>query len=148
MKACNNCGLLARRYVIGEIVEADGMYRESGKTAGLANYPTCTAMAVDLERELTGLNSNESGDGILKVIQRDRSECPQWTPWMRGFTAKEHREILLRKEEQERYAALVKGLEGRNLWLGVIGIGIFLILATLAAPALAAWVEYRFLAGG
>ncbi len=112
-------------------------------------------MAANLEGELTALDSGYSGDAVLKVIQKDRSDCPEWTPWMRGFSPKEHREMLIRKEEQDRYAALVEGLENtkarrenKKWWVGVIAIGIFLILATLAAPALAAWVENRFLAGG
>ena len=155
LNACSNCGLLARREVFGEVAEADMRFRQSGISTGLALFPTCTAMAADLERELTKLNSNESGDAILKVIQKDRSDCPEWTPWMRGFSPKEHREMLIRKEEQDRYAALVEGLENtkarrenKKWWWGVIAIGFFLILATLAAPALAAWVENRFLAGG
>ena len=147
MNACNNCGLLARRYVIGEIVEADDMFRETGKSTGIAPFPTCTAMAADLEQEYTALESVHAGDPVLKVIQKDRSDCPEWTPWMRGFSPKEHREMLIRKEEQDRNESLVKSLEDMraqreegNWWLGVIGIGIVLILATLAAPIMSALI--------
>ena len=154
MKACNNCGFLARRGVEERITEAGKMFRNTGKSADFAFYPTCTAMAANLEQEFTALESVHADDPVLEVIQKDRSGCPEWTPWIRGFSPKEHREMLIRKEEQGRYESLVKSLEDmraqreeRNWTLGVIGIGIVLILATLAAPTLAVWVENCFLGG-
>ena len=117
MRACNNCGFLALRNSGNEgFAEADALYRERGLSDRvLIPFPVCFAMAADLEKEVHGLaqdSDSDLGSAIIsKVVQKDRSDCSQWTPWMRGVSPKEHMEMLIRKEEQDRYGALAKGLE-------------------------------------
>ena len=56
--------------------------------------------------------------------------------------------MIMAREAQNFQAALVERLENRSFLGGVVIVGALLILATLAAPSLATWVENCFLNGG
>ena len=154
MKTCKNCGFLALRDKhTRELGEADEGYRELlDLRSGPSPFPVCFVSAVNLRFEIDA----PTQEAIMEVIVfKDRSDCPGWTPWQQGFTPKEHREMLDRKEEREWNRALVETLEdtrarreGLHLLVTVIVAGILLFIATLAAPTLAVWVENRFLGGG
>ena len=109
-------------------------------------------MASDLRQEVIELDTEAKRASMIMVLQKDRSDCPEWTPWHQGFSPKEHREMLNSREEREWNKALLERLEDMRArtenrkWLwGVVVIGSLLIIATLAGPLLAAWVENRFL---
>ncbi len=115
-------------------------------------------MASDLPAEVVGLDTSDPTAFLASmetVIRKDRSDCPEWTQWQRGFTPKEHREMRDREEEREAHRKLLEGLEamrakreGQHLLVTVIVAGVLLFLATLVAPTLAVWVEHRFMNGG
>ena len=110
--------------------------------------PVCFAGAFDLQEEATALGRETMYDAFKEVTNKERSDCPEWTQWMRGFSPKEHREMLLEEEAREFQSALVQRLEHmttrqeeQRRWWWLVGIGISLILATLAAPTLANLAE-------
>ena len=156
MKSCQNCGFLALKAIVsGEFEEAPQRFRFMQQTEpGQFPFPLCFARAYYLPTEVNAVGADLRAS-IEAVVQKDRLDCPEWTPWQQGFTPKEHREMLNRKEEREWNRALVERLEdtrarreGLHLLVTVIVAGVLLFLATLAAPTLAVWVENRFLGCG
>ena len=137
MKACVDCGFLALKYSMTPgLDEASASYRETGITSGVhAPFPVCFVRAYELAKEIEPAGKLSSEE-VLRVIRKDRSECPEWLRWKQGHSPKEHLWMVVERDERKR--------ETRRWWLGAIGIGILLILATLAGPSLAVWVENCF----
>ena len=105
-------------------------------------------MAFNLLQEVFELDTEAEPVSRMTVIQKDRSDCPEWTPWHQGFSPKEHREMRNSREEREWNKALLERLEDmrarredRKWWWGVIGIGIALVIATVAGPIVAALID-------
>ena len=150
MKACRDCGFLAlRNNTTQELDEAYSYYRQKGEADTPHHpFPVCFAMAATLEGEVNTSNGDFAGVPILQVIEKDRSDCPEWTPWRQGFSPKEHREMLIRQEEQDRNRALLQGLEDlrarredRTLLFGMIAVGLLLVMATIVGPIVAALID-------
>ena len=139
MKACANCGFLATTGPGDSLVEVPGDYRKASYAYGF--MPVCFARANNLYEEIRTLDdSGPRPTSSQTVVQKDRSDCPEWTRWIQGFSLREHRLMVDEREERER--------EARRWRWGAIGIGLLLVLASLAGPSLAVWVENRFLGGG
>lgn len=119
MVKCANCGFLAlRKFEVEGLLEADANYRETGERKPVEaphwNVPICFMRAADLrgEREhppRMGVVIYEEdpykgwpseGEQNLAVITQERV-CDSFTEWQQGFTPKEHREIMDRREWRE-----------------------------------------------
>lgn len=117
MVKCSECGFLTLRdRKTGQLEEVIDDYRLSGETPnyvayeGYHNWPICFAMAIDLFTEVNRAAEQQHLDKsrdwakyVLGVIDKDR-ECPPvgkalgFTEYIQGFTPKEHREMLDRKQ--------------------------------------------------
>lgn len=95
---CANCGFLsARGRESDQIVEMSSHTRETGdlsfKMYG-TEAPLCFVMAADLRKEyLDTPVTPKPWERLLLVITLDR-ECSEFCDWMRGFTPKEHAEMI------------------------------------------------------
>jgi hypothetical protein len=121
---CSDCGFITLRNAsTGHLDEVDEVFRDTGdpprrrrdEPPGLINpeplystpywhAPICFAQANDFLEEMRlgplWRDHDVPGSMIKEVIQRERV-CPSaneaklgFTPWQRGFTPREHREIL------------------------------------------------------
>ena len=142
MPTCADCGFLAlKRSMTPELDEAPKSYRISGKRLGTHKQsPVCFVRAYDLEWEVGWVVRDLMRIETLKVIQKDRSDCPEWTPWIQGDSPKEHRRMLLEGDERKR--------EAWRWWWGAIAIGLALVVATVAGPLLAVVLDNCVLGGG
>ena len=90
------------------LVEANDLFRIH-RVPNLGRYfpyPVCSAGAFKLEDEARDVG----GDGVESVhsvIDRER-DCPEWTLWLMGSSPKEHRDMLMAKEEREFQSALAR----------------------------------------
>jgi hypothetical protein len=106
MPRCGDCGFLALRDAqTRELVETEAGMRKSWHLPVLPdmvpkyeNAPLCFAMAADLKAESEGPGGTFPIDGIL-LIERN---CGKFTPWVQGFTPREHREMIESQESKER----------------------------------------------
>ncbi len=92
---CADCGFLAvRDSKTGELREADELVREQPPPQTprepCTNCPLCGARAADLRKESAG---GKDWYVIYGVLIKARN-CPAFTPWIRGFSPKEHRQML------------------------------------------------------
>ena len=142
MKKCADCGFLAvRRPLPNKFEEADELFRESMVSRkGQSRFPECFVMASDLRQEVIELDTEAKRASMIMVLQKDRSDCPEWTPWHQGFSPKEHREML-NSRDLERLEDMRATREDRKWWWGVIGVGIALVIATVAGPIVAALID-------
>ena len=138
MVKCADCGFLTLRNAYsGQLDEVDEVFRDTGdpprrrreEPPGLHNptalyttpyhhVPICFAGVYDFLDEMKlgpGWRDHDlPGVMVKEVIEKDR-ECPLedqglgFTPWQRGFTPKEHRDIC------DRQQALIQESEIRNL---------------------------------
>jgi hypothetical protein len=126
MVTCAECGFLALRDRINRVwIECEEQYRESARVSEAiwqgeddineeAYYPECfmgvAYLLYDIHeyREANPLSNSNSAashekwrsDSILEIICKDR-KCDSFFVWKQGFTPKEHREMLDRKEWKE-----------------------------------------------
>ena len=111
MVKCADCGYLAVRGIMnGELLEADGKFRESGEVLFINTYgnqsrpkyeqqPICFARAENLIDEFEKETGKQNNTVSAKnVIVKDRNCTRGYTDWQQGFTPKEHREMLDRKQ--------------------------------------------------
>ena len=116
MAKCVDCGFLALRLIhpdsaetaypaVVGLAEADQGFRSTGKIPRIAPPPTRGVLhgtrQVYADRPVCFVQADDystDGDGILALLQRDRSCEPANTPWHQGFSPKEHQEMLDRKE--------------------------------------------------
>lgn len=109
MAKCADCGFLALRYIDGErrIAEASAIVREVG------NVEPCFTANVECYARQFNLKKEEGGGGgpvrTLKIVNRER-DCPKFTPWLQGYSPKEHREML----DQAKIAEWQAKQESRN----------------------------------
>lgn len=104
---------------------------------GASPFPVCFVGASDLQE---ALRRSEQKDLVTEVLEKDRSDCPEWTPYKAGFSPREHRLMLDQQQEREQEAQ-------RWRW-SAIRLVILLIFVTLAAPTLAVVIERFLLNGG
>jgi len=108
MVKCIDCGFLAVRDLRSrQLVEMEQGYRIKGESPQVIDFsphfniydaPRCFVRAYDLREEIKkDTRRCSSQEKILPVINSDR-DCKLFTEWQQGFTAKEHREMLDRKE--------------------------------------------------
>jgi hypothetical protein len=104
MVKCSDCGLLALvPNVRFDLIEADPKFRETGYTGwreigGTYEwFPICAVDSFDLEAECEQLHSSMPGflesEAVKAIIQKERP-CGLMTRWRKGFSPKEHRELL------------------------------------------------------
>lgn len=187
--ACVNCGFLSlRRMEDGQLIEAGDAYRRSGVWPVLdavSLRPICFTMeanlAIDIGDELMSMNPAKYGTGgkinfegfaqaqtiesaqartaLDNVLRRDRTDECEWIRWQQGFTPKEHREMLDRKQlmeredrrdteqrdwqerQEQRSERLADKRHTRELW--IIGglVTVIVVLATLLGAAIEAdWI--------
>ena len=63
---------------------------------GQETFPHCFVRAASLPTEIP----QTPGGTVRHVICKER-DCPSFTPWRQGFSPKEHREMIDRKEIQD-----------------------------------------------
>ena len=61
-----------------------------GMKIALFKTPVCFVEAINLSAEAAGAEDTAT---FLKVIARER-ECPRFTPWQQGYSAKEHKAMV------------------------------------------------------
>lgn len=161
MVKCAECGFLTLRHRESrELAEVEWATRETGSVPTKGPYslyertPLCFERAFPLQEEAKG----DSPDEVVRVFQSDR-ECPSFTPWQQGFTPKEHREMLDRREmrdwqerreredrdwrerqEERQRQWQVAQARARLRW-DIIIFGIVVTLAIMAATIIAAFIE-------
>jgi hypothetical protein len=144
---CSDCGYLAaRNRDTRELDEVERVFRENGKppnvtVAGRNPYcrqeimPLCFARSfdfVDLYNKLTSRRANIE-DNIATILNEER-HCDSFIEWKQGFTPKEHREMMDRKEmlqwqtEQKKQDRRWRIIEVVIL---IIGAGLFALLGAL-----------------
>ena len=113
MVKCKDCGLvMVREKESTSCMELDDFTRGTGHATDLISrkghyVPRCLVLAHDLASEFLpeGAQSNEAQKIFLKVLTDDR-ECGSFTPWLPGFTPKEHVQMVndraLREEIEQR----------------------------------------------
>lgn len=110
MVKCVNCGFLAARNMdTRELEELDGTFREYGRPPlrriggrnqykGQYDIPLCFVQAVNFYSEVESMGKlSEPQYEVKSLIEQDR-QCDSFVKWQQGFTPKEHREMLDRKE--------------------------------------------------
>lgn len=108
MVKCADCGFLASRLrQTRDLVETEIRLRESwnqfiamGSSNLYALRPVCFVRAADFEVEMGGPPIPPAPD----AINRER-DCDKFTPWMQGFSPKEHKEMLSDAEMKKWQAA-------------------------------------------
>ncbi len=173
MAKCETCGFLAlRRKSDDALVEANDNYRKTGYTGHYPDLthplhllPLCFARACNLQAELGWGTFSESQahsafdaqttaaafgypNQVLSVLGNDRPQCEgKWVHWEQGFTPKEHREMLDRKEMlkwqkereesdrafQEKEAAENRKWRFREFVVAVIGVIVLIVITMTAA---------------
>jgi hypothetical protein len=121
---CAECGLLAAREIsAGVFVEVHRHAREKGELHRLGptshECPVCFVDAADLFDEWDKQPKKKTNqEKILGVVARER-ECPEFCKWHKGFSPKEHAQMiqmkLLREEMEARRMADEKRAEQRRL---------------------------------
>jgi len=121
MVKCSECGFIAWRHrETRELVEADGEFRQDfhfPSAISAREYPLCfmrkrnigkdyekAKNADSLESVATALGSNQRAS-ILRNVLAAEFPCDSFSEWQQGFTPKEHRELVDRKELLEWQAA-------------------------------------------
>ena len=101
------------------------------------DYPLCFVQAVSFQVEA---QEDETENAVSSVIRQER-KCSNFTPWQQGFTPKEHREMLDRKQllewqvEREREDKIFRKQESqsnRRYRIAELVLVIFTIIAILA----------------
>ena len=123
MPVCASCGFLAlRNRFTGVLDEAPDEYRTNGQVPVLAkrlasNYstsgndfteapyrgePICTMQSYRLIDEVEWRSGSIVPETVIRIMQTERDRCSAvFTDWQQGFTPKEHREMVDRKEQRE-----------------------------------------------
>jgi hypothetical protein len=133
MPKCSECGLLAVwRVTPSQLEEASQHFRDGGKHENIEDdegkyQPKCfvrewTLHAEAKETQSKSQDSTEAGryaPHVKHVIQAERP-CSQFTPWLQGFSPKEHVEMKsqadLRKQQRCH--------ENRSLSVAVLAVAI------------------------
>ncbi len=178
MIKCSDCGFLAQRIYHQNVPQGflhiDVDARASGTLPGQQGweqffgkgtkewrgdaFPTCFANVIDIETIVNrrvgfdpgGIRLQMSPEDlrVLKDELESPRECTEWVKWIRGFSPKEHREMLDRQRllewQEKREDADKEWRKGESLsnkkWriaeFLVIGIAmpLLVIVATLLAP--------------
>jgi hypothetical protein len=144
MVKCSECGYLASRDVNSrQLEETEQEIRETGsevpvfntgKILGRYEPPICFRSSPDYKAfPLSPMDTHTKA--IKLEIQRER-DCDLFTTWQQGFTPKEHREMLDRKEmlkwQAEREDADRKW-RSKQEWNFVIIAGGFTLLGAMIA---------------
>lgn len=171
MVKCAECGFLSQNTwaafgIPHELIEVPIDSRTTGQLPGQrhgfgatiqsATLPTCFVRATSLEDEIkkqhddlvaTGEKERGAEYYTLKVITKVRS-CDGYVKWSRGFTPKEHREMLDRQWMMEREERRDKELrdwqermEGRRHGQNLFWFGIVATVAIVAATIIGAYIE-------
>ena len=129
MGKCADCGFLAlRRNSDHVLIEAEVRVRENGFIGQQDRYdptPVCFAQAYHLHEEMKGAQGKAT---LLAVVGRER-ECNEFTPWVQGYSPKDHRDMLnqqvflnwqkeQRREDQKWRAKKRGGKDGARGYLG------------------------------
>lgn len=127
---CVECGFLAlQRISDRQAVEADEKYRtqlEPPREYEVAEYdtaPLCFVGKFNLWEEIAKLKSENWLGNIEAIIHKERL-CDGYTNWLRGFTPKEHFEIMDRTEWRKWQAG--ESRKNRN-WRIIEAITFFVI---------------------
>ncbi len=160
MAKCAECGFLAARNSHNrQLEEVENVFREEGKPSliydkdallGMGgrheSEPLCFAQVYDLRSEFMAstLENHPSysipdNESIRSVIHETR-KCNNFVRWQQGFTPKEHREMIDRKEmlkwQADREDADRKWREKQDKKLVIIAGG-FTILGALIGTLIA-----------
>ena len=109
VRRCDACGFLAlRRIGDRQILEADEDYRiRADIPRDIVTFeiicdffPVCFIAKRDLTEEIIKQGDPINSNGLLAVIQQE-SLCDGFVAWVRGFTPKEHTEMLDREKWRE-----------------------------------------------
>ena len=173
MVKCADCGFLTwRKHPEGDLVEADDWFRQTGALeAGNAamkyvGQPMCFARAFRLRVEHNKktkerTEATQKGEehesptkdllakAVADVVRVER-ECSSYTPWIQGFTPKEHRERLdgermlqwqaEREDADRKWRSSQQAQNHEFLWkLGLIA-GSFAIISGVVSATIGAWL--------
>ena len=109
---CKDCGFLAiRRKETREIVEVEGQIRHAAEFPGEPMYskflvwkdptyesrPLCFAREHHLDVAPLEREAEHERESRFMVMIGATRDCDSFTPWIQGFTPREHREMLDRK---------------------------------------------------
>jgi hypothetical protein len=132
MAQCSKCGFLAvwmlKEY---KFREASKYFRDNGKPENVTEVyseyqPQCFVQKFDLAKEAK--DGQEYRTVVKGVIKKDRT-CNVTTPWIQGFSPKEHKEMLLTEsmlETQRRHA-------DRSLWVAIVAASVTAISVLVGA---------------
>ncbi|MFC1968596.1 hypothetical protein ACFLVX_04335 [Chloroflexota bacterium] len=159
MVKCAECGFLTIRDITtGHLVEVDDAYRMEGRVREIGAYrgyqktPICFAMAWNLMPEVEQAAQKQSKDQsddsekyVLRAIQKDRICPPEgkelgFTDYQQGFTPKEHREMLDRKEWRD-WQERQRKEDKRWRLIELIVIGIITVVVAGGFTILGAFIE-------
>ena len=144
MAKCAECGFLASRNKQTRILqETEPEARNKGFINELHQAPICLMNMYDLWEEMNTPYGNDYMGGYEKIVSALQTErdCKQFTEWHKGFTPKEHREMINSEQQQ-------KHLEERenqqrisdkrwHLW-EIVAIAV----ATISAGVVGAFAQY------
>ena len=112
MVKCADCGYLAVRHLeTRELREAEGNYRDTGEIPRDLNRPKHLYEEVPLCFEHLRIFDPQqcaSAAGRQEALQAEIGPCVGFTEWHHGFTPKEHREMLDRRQMLEWQAGQEK----------------------------------------
>lgn len=154
-KRCIDCGYLAvrdkesrqleeaERNETGNIAFPD-VRRWGGGMAPKNDLPICFARNCNLQSEYGAkLPEKDAWEAKIRQVLIERRLCSDFTPWIQGFTPKEHREMIDRQwmqkhlEEREdadrKWRGRQENSHSRQEWLRYVFLGIVTIVATLIA---------------
>ncbi len=99
---CADCGYLSLRHTNSrQLLDAEEQFRTTGnipspKKGGIDlsydDYPICFMRVVNFRTDQEAGKSKDQ-DKCVRCLKRER-ECDKFTPWLMGFTPKEHYEVI------------------------------------------------------
>jgi hypothetical protein len=102
---CADCGYLAVRVRRTRLLfDAEQDYRDSGSIPSIGNEgiydpaPICFVRAINISAEYKPADGTPERQ---KIVQKER-DCQEFTEWQQGLTPKEHLEMNLLEQQQQR----------------------------------------------
>jgi hypothetical protein len=151
---CADCGFLACRDVhTRQLEETEQEIRDeggsviawnTGKTVAKFEPPICFMRSTDYK--VIPFQLHVDNNVVKAEIQRERS-CEHFTPWIQGFTPKEHREMIDReawrtwREDREEADRVWQQKRDERDWKWRIFELVVLVLSAGLFTLLGAWIQ-------